>query len=95
MNVRRIKSLRRKLLVAGASVVLAGAAAELVARAWGPREWRAGWIPNLTWADLGVREPLRGWALRPGIRARVVGPHAAYDVETKILFYFILVIFYL
>lgn len=73
---------RRRLGLACASVIAAALAFEGLARWLGPRGWRSGWIPDLTWADLGVREPRRGWALRPGLRARMVGPHDAYDVET-------------
>ena len=62
---------------------LAGVAASIewaAERALGPRFVR-GVVPRLGWHDAGVREPARGWAGRPKLRAELVGPHAPYLVE--------------
>ena len=71
----------RKPFIALLSLVVVATAIELsAARALGPRFVR-GVVPRLGWHDAGVREPHRGWAGRPNLRAELVGPHAPYFVE--------------
>ncbi|MEM6571187.1 MAG: SGNH/GDSL hydrolase family protein [Planctomycetota bacterium] len=56
--------------------------AEIAARVALRGDWSAGTVPRLRWADLGQREPERGWALRPSLVAEIVGPHDTYVVRT-------------
>lgn len=70
----------KKALLALASVAAACAVAELSAAVALRDRWERGVIPRLQWLDVGVREPRRGWANRPGLRAEIVGPHQPYHV---------------
>lgn len=70
----------KKILLALASIAAACVIAELSAARSLRGRWERGVIPRLQWLDVGVREPLRGWANRAGLRAEIVGPHAPYRV---------------
>lgn len=70
----------KKALIALVSVAAACVVAELSATLSLRGRWERGVIPRIQWLDAGVREPQRGWANRPRLRAEIVGPHEPYRV---------------
>ncbi|MEZ6017170.1 MAG: SGNH/GDSL hydrolase family protein [Planctomycetota bacterium] len=72
--------IRRKLILAAATFAAVFVIVEVAATVALGSKFRRGVIPRLTWSDAGQREPERGWAMRPGLRAEIIGPHPPYDV---------------
>jgi lysophospholipase L1-like esterase len=70
----------KKILLALASLAAACFVAELAATASMRGRWERGVVPRLQWLDVGVREPQRGWANRPHLRAELIGKHEPYHV---------------